>query len=182
MSQPNGSMQRSAGALPGTAWARPAPRADPVAAVLLLIAGAIGVWQLLLPWRITDADPAPTDDAGVVSTTGWQVYRLLRAIPDPNGDLRAAMFAVLGVGVGGGALILLGITMMLPLNHRPLGVAALFISLLAMAGAGWMLIRARSIFDVGLFGLFSQAQAGWYLFLASGLIGLIGSWKALSTG
>ena len=56
-----------------------------------------------------------------MSTTGWQVYRLLRAIPDPDGDIRAAMFSVLGVAVGGGALIVLGLTMMLPINHRPLG-------------------------------------------------------------
>jgi hypothetical protein len=49
-------------------------------------------------------------------------------------------------------------------------------------GACWMLIRARAIFDVGLFGLFAQAQLGWYLFLAAGILGVVGSWKAISTG
>ena len=34
-----------------------------------------------------------------------------------------------------------------------------------------MLIRARAIFDVGLFSLFAQAQLGWYLFLAAGFLG-----------
>ena len=88
----------------------------------------------------------------------------------------------LGAGVGGGALMLLGVAMMFPVNHRPLGLAGLLISVLSILGAGWMLIRTRAIFDVGLFGLFAQAQVGWYLFLAAGLVGLVGSWKAISTG
>jgi hypothetical protein len=159
------------------------PRADPVAAVLLLLAGAIGVWQLLLPWRTVSVDPGVASSAaGEVSTTGWQVYRLLRALPDPTGDLQAATLAVLGVGVAGGGLIVLGIAMMLAINHRPLGLAALLLSLLSVTAAGWLLIKARSIFDVGLVGLFAQAQLGWYLFLAAGLLGVVGSWKALATG
>ena len=165
--------------MPPRPWSPPVPRADPVAAAVLLVAGAIGIWQLLLPWRTIGADAA---GQGGVSTTGWQVYRLLRAVPDPTGEIRAAMYAVLGVGVGGGALIVLGVTMMLPINHRPLGLAALVVSVLSVLGAGWMLIRARAIFDVGLFSFFAQAQIGWYLFLAAGLVGVIGSWKALATG
>jgi hypothetical protein len=51
-----------------------------------------------------------------------------------------------------------------------------------VAAGGWLLVKARSIFDVGLVGLFAQAQLGWYLFLAAGLLGVVGSWKALSTG
>jgi hypothetical protein len=160
--------------------ARRTPRADPIAAALLLVAGAIGSWQLLLPWRTTTGGSAGTD--GGVPTTGWQVYRLLRAIPDPGGDLRAATYSVLGVAVGGGALIVLGLTMMLAINHRPLGLASLLISLLCLLGAGWLLVRARTIFDVGLFSLFAQAQVGWYLFLCAGLLGVLGSWKALATG
>ena len=139
----------------------------------------LGIWQLLLPWRTITVD---SRGSGEVSTTGWQVYRVLRAVPDPDGDLRAAMFFVLGVAVGGGALIVLGLTMMLAINHRPLGLAALLVSVLSILGACWMLVRARAIFDVGLFNLFAQAQLGWYLFLAAGFLGLVGSWKALATG
>ena len=159
-----------------------APRADPVAAALLLVAGAVGIWQLLLPWRTITVDTAVTGFAGDASATGWQVYRLLRAVPDPTGDLRAATYSVLGVAVGGGALIVLGLTMMLPITHRPLGLAALLVSGLSVLAAGWLLVRSRAIFDVGLFGLFAQAQVGWYLFLSAGLLGVAGSWKALATG
>ena len=179
MAPTNGSMQRpGSGPAPGMQVDRRAPRADPLAAAILLLAGAIGVWQLLLPWRTTTAG----SDPGNVSTTGWQVYRFLRAIPDPDGDLRVAMYSVLGVAVGGGALMVLGLTMMLPINHRPLGLAALLVSSLSVLGACWMLIRARTIFDIGLFGLFAQAQLGWYLFLVAGIVGLLGAWKALATG
>jgi len=177
----DGAMTYAGNGLPAPPSPYRAPKADPVAAAILLIAGSIGIWQLLLPWRTTSLDVTGSG-TGDVSTTGWQVYRLLRAIPDPDGDIRAAMFSVLGVAVGGGALIVLGLTMMLPLNHRPLGCAALLVSVLSIMGACWMLIRARAIFDVGLFGLFAQAHLGWYLFLAAGILGVVGSWKAISTG
>ncbi len=178
MGQPNGAMAFQSG-VPGPGIERRGPRADPIAAVILLLAGALGIWPLLLPWRTIAVD---SSGSGEVSTTGWQVYRVLRAVPDPDGDLRAAMFSVLGVAVGGGALIVLGLTMMLAINHRPLGLAALLVSVLSILGACWMLVRARAIFDVGLFNLFAQAQLGWYLFLAAGFLGLIGSWRALAAG
>jgi hypothetical protein len=177
----NATARPGGGSLSAVAPTRRPPRADPVASALLLVAGAIGIWQLLLPWRTTAID-ASASGTGEVSTTGWQVYRLLRAVPGADAELTAATYSVLGVAVGGGALIVLGLTMMLPINHRPLGFAALLVSVLSVLGACWMLIRARAIFDVGLFGLFAQAQLGWYLFLATGFLGLIGSWKALATG
>ena len=180
MGKPDGPLAQPGG-LPSASIDRRAPRADPIAATILLVAGAVGIWQLLLPWRALAVDPGGSGP-GTVFTTGWQIYRLLRAVPDPDGDLRAAMYSVLGVAVGGGALIALGLTMMLPINHRPLGLAALLVSVLSILGACWMLVRARAIFDVGLFNLFAQAQLGWYLFLAAGFLGLIGSWRALAAG
>ncbi len=181
MGQPRGAMQhpgRRPSARPPVVGAP--PRADPVAAVLLLVAGAVGVWQLLLPWRAV-ADGVGSA-AGEVKITGWQVYRLLRAVPSPTGDLRVATYCVLGVAVGGAALIVLGLTMMLAVDHRPLGAAAMLVSVLSLIGVGWLLVRAQAIFNVGLSGLFDQAQIGWFLFLTAGLIGVIGSWKALATG
>lgn len=151
MAQPKGSIHQ-----PGNGYrvavepARNAPRADPLAAAILLIAGAIGLWQLLLPWRSAGLE-IPSVGAGQASATGWQVYRLLHAVPDPTVDIRVAMYAVLGVAVGGGALILLGLAMMLPINHRPLGMAALLISLLSIMGGCWLLVRSKTVFDVGIF-------------------------------
>jgi len=163
-----------------------APRADVLGAVLLIVGGVAGVAQLFLPWRTVTVGPvgaasagAPAGDHGTI--TGWQIYRLIRAVPGPGADLSVVMYTVLGAAVGGGALILLGLAMMMPINHRPLGLAALLISILLILGSCWMLVRARSIFDVGLSGLFDQAQIGWYLFLASGVLGLIGALKALTT-
>ena len=162
-----------------------APRADVLGAVLLIAGGVAGVAQLFLPWRTVTVGPAGPvgpaaagDDAAI---TGWQIYRLIRAVPGPGADLSVVMYTVLGAAVGGGALILLGLAMMMPINHRPLGLAALLISILLILGSCWMLVRARSIFDVGLSGLFDQAQIGWYLFLACGVLGLIGALKAITT-
>ncbi len=157
------------------------PRADPIAAALLLVGGALAIWQLLLPWRTVTVDSSSVAGPDV-SVSGWQVYRLLRSVPDSAGDAQLASYCVLGTAVGGGALMLLGAAMMMAINHRPLGLAALLVSSACVAGAGWLLISARAIFDVGLFTLFAQAQAGWYLFLGAGFVGLAGAWKALATG
>ena len=179
MGQPSGWPQR-AGTGPSTPAPNPA-RADPVGATVLVIAGTAGVAQLFLPWRRAPVvGAAPAGDHG--STTGWQLYRVLRAIPDPGFELSAAMYAVLTIAVGGGALILLALALLLPIDHRPIGVATLMISGLSVLGGCWMLVRARSVFQVGVSGLFGQAQIGWYVFLAAGLIGVIGSLKALARG
>jgi hypothetical protein len=163
-----------------------APRADVMGALLLIIGGFAGIAQLFLPWRTVTVGPVGTATTGAAAgddgtITGWQIYRLIRAVPGPGADLSVVMYTVLGAAVGGGALILLGLALMMPINHRPLGLAALLISILLILGSCWMLVRARSIFDVGLSGLFDQAQIGWYLFLACGVFGLTGALKALTT-
>ena len=184
MGQPMPGRSRSGYGLPPSPQA--APRADVMGAVLLIIAGVAGVAQLLLPWRTVTVGPVGTAGTGAVAggdgaISGWQIYRLIRAVPGPGADLSVVMYTVLGAAVGGGALILLGLAMLMPINHRPLGLAAMLISILLILGSCWMLVRARSIFDVGLNGLFDQAQIGWYLFLACGVVGLIGALKPLTT-
>ncbi len=184
MGQPSPGRSRSGYRPPAT---RPAaPRPDVMGATILITAGIAGLAQLFLPWRRTTASSvgsagsvAPTVDDG--SITGWQIYRMIRSVPGPGIDLSVIMYAVLGAAVGGGALILLGLALSMSINHRPLGLAALLISTLLILGSCWMLVRARSIFDVGVSGLFDHAQIGWYLFLACGVLGLIGSLKALTT-
>ncbi len=53
MGQRDGAMTYAGNGFPAPPTPHRAPRADPVAAAILLIAGAIGIWQLLLPWRTT---------------------------------------------------------------------------------------------------------------------------------
>lgn len=155
-------------------------RADPISAIVLLIAGGAGIWQLFAPWlRVGSAAPGAD---GPANPSGWQVYRGLRLLAAPAPEVSWATLAVLGGAVAGGALIVLGLAMLAPINHRPLAVAALLISLLSMAGALWVIVQARMVFDLGVFSLFGQATVGLYLFLGSGLLGLIGAWKAMSTG
>lgn len=154
-------------------------RADPIAAILLMIAGVAGIWQILVPWLTVGAATLP--GTGPASPTGWQLYRALRALTPSPTELSWATLSVLGCAVGGGALFVLGLTMLAPINHRPLGLAALLISLLSLAGALWVIVQARLVFNVGVFGLFTQASAGLYLFLGSGLLGLAGAWRALAS-
>lgn len=160
-------------------YARRTVRPDPIAALLLLAAGAAGVWQLFAAWFTLTPPGGP---GAASAATGWQIYRGLRLLPTPSTDLRWATLAVLGCAVAGGALIVLGLALLAPINHRPLGLAALLLSLLSLAGALWVVGHARPVFDLGVFGLFGQATTGFYLFLGSGLLGLIGAGKAMSSG
>ena len=77
-----------------------------------------------------------------------------------------------GCAVGGGALVVLGLAMMAPINHRPLGGAALLVSLLSMAGGLWVVVNARTVFEVGVFGLF--APGGGRLVPVPAARGLLG--------
>jgi hypothetical protein len=150
-----------------------APRPDPIAAILMLIGGAAGVVQLFVPWLGIGG--------GLDGTyTGWDLFR--------SGRDQALSFAgtvsvwsVPVAAIAGGALVLLGLALFTPINHRPLGAAALVFSLVGIGCAIWWVVQTRSARG-GFAQIFEVAQVGWYLFLAAGLVGLIASIKALATG
>lgn len=155
-----------------------APTANSWAAFFLVVGGFAGVLQLLLPWR--SAGPDAGDALHAVGVGGWPFYRALHDLPAPAFELVLARFVVLGVAGVGLALILLGLLNLLPIDHRPLGTVALLLSAGAVLGAVFLLARARSLFGVGLNALFGQAQLGFYLMLATGLVGLVGAFAAMS--
>ncbi len=156
-----------------TAGAQRAPQADPVAALLLVVAGIFGVVQLMLPW-------IGIGNGLDGSYTGWDLFKVGR---DQSLDLSGtvATYALPAVAVAGGALVLLGLAMFAPINHRPLGAAALAFSVVAVVGAASWVLETRTARG-GIGAIVDLAQVGWYLFLVAGLIGLIGSIKALATG
>jgi hypothetical protein len=136
-------------------------RADPLAGLLLLLAGMAAGVSLLVVW-VRSGDPgldlvrAGVDDVrdgSLWSTGSWQP---------------------LAVVFGGAALFVLGLLMYVPARtHRFLGVLALLVSLGVAAGvlvpladAGWDDAR----YEVG----------GWFT-VAVGALGLLGALKALST-
>lgn len=147
---------------------RPGPTADPWASLLLILAGVAALIQLVLPWRSAQAG-------------GWTFYRALHDLPDPTFELVLGRYVVLGVAGAGLALVLLGLLTLLPVDHRPFGTVALLVSGFCVLGSVFLLARARTFFGVGLSGLFDQAQPGFFLLLAAGLMGLAGAFKALAT-
>lgn len=152
-----------------------APRADLVGALLLIAAGLAGLLQLAVPWLSAGATTGTTE-----SLTGWQLYRLARAVPDLSLGEMFVPYGILGVAAGGLGLLLLGVAVLVPITHRPIGFAALAISVLCLLAALWVMVRAREAVGVGISGLFEQAEVGWYLFLATGVLGVIGAAKALA--
>ena len=158
--------------------ARPvrAPRADLFAAIVLLAGGLCGLLQLAAPWLDAGATTATSQ-----SVSGWQLYRLTRAAADASLAETLVPYAILGVAAGGLGLLLLGAAVLLPIAHRPLGCAALVLGALCLLAALWVLIQARDAVGVGISGLFQSAQLGWYLFLATGVLGLIGAAKAVAS-
>jgi hypothetical protein len=137
-------------------------RADPLAGLLLLLAGMAAGVSLLVVW-VRGGDPGldlvrsgvdDVRDGSLWGTGTWQP---------------------LAVVFGGAALFVLGLLMYVPARtHRFFGVLALLVSLVVAAGvlvpladAGWDTAR----YEVG----------GWFT-VAVGALGLLGALKALSTG
>ena len=155
-----------------------APRADPIGAALLVLAGFAGILQLVAPWR---SATWPQVGSELASGTGYELFQSLK-VAGTGLTQTAAAYAVLAVGVGGGALVLLGLLLLAPVDHRPMGTGALLVSVVGLISGCLLVLRSTTLFDISAAGMFSGAQAGWYLFLASGALGLFGAVKALATG
>ncbi len=174
--RPNGAV-----AWPITTDRRPTgPRPDLLAALITVIAGALGVSQLFLSWTSIVSGVGLQDANGGV--TGWERFLAARAGASLSVGDFATTYSVVGTALAGAALVLLGLAMFLPIDHRPLGAVALVLSIAATAGALWWLIRGHHTFNQTVGDLFAHAGPGWYLFLVAGPIGIVGSARALSRG
>ena len=139
-------------------------RADPVAGVLLVLAGGAAAASLWLPWLKGD--------------TGTGLPLVRRGLEIAGSDIRAlgpsGLWQPLAIVLGGGVLFLLGVLMFGPARtHRLSGVLALLVASAAAAGvlfrigdAGWDVDR----WDLGL----------WCAVAVAGL-GVLGALKAMLT-
>ena len=156
------------------------PRGDLIAGLVTVVGGAAGLGQLFVSWSTVVTGVGLQDTDGRI--TGWERYQSARAGSALSiGDTITA-YSVLGTALAGAALILLGMAMLTPIDHRPLGGVALALSVGALAAGGWWLLRGHDTFNQTVPELFTAAAPGWYLFLIAGPLGIIGSVKALSTG
>jgi hypothetical protein len=141
-------------------------RADPLAALLLILAGIAAAACLVLDWLPGKA------------TRGWDILQVgFDTIRDHCwGELfSSGLWQPLAVMLGGGVLFVLGLLLLVPARaHRLLGLLALLVSIAVAAGVlvpladdDWRLADFR----VGFF--FAIGVAG---------LGLLGSLKALLTG
>lgn len=173
-------------ARPGIAWPvssdrgpRP-PRSDLLAALITVVAGAAGVVQLFISWSSIVSGVGLRDTDGRI--TGWERYQSARAGSALSTGDTITAYSVLGTALAGAALVLLGLAMLAPIDHRPLAVVGLLVSLGALTADVWWLTRGHDTFNQSVPDLFTHASAGWYLFLFAGPLGTVGSLKALSTG
>lgn len=149
------------------------PRADPIAFLLLLIAGACGVAQYV----ISGFPVGQSQALGGTVVTGKQLLSDLSAHDTSTASV--TRIALLVTTVGGGALLLLAITTLLPINHTPLGAVSLVISLAVVASSVWFLAQAARVLGSPASALWSTDHLGWYLTAAAALVGVVGSFKAL---
>ncbi|WP_111765099.1 hypothetical protein [Nakamurella deserti] len=155
---------------------RPAgPRADPIAFLLLVLAGGCGVTQYLLTgWPVGRSDPL-----GGTVVSGRQLLTELG--PHTNTTASVTRIALLVVTVGGAALILLGLASLLPMTHGPIGFAALLVALGVGGAAVWLVVQASRVLGSPASALFSGGELGWYLTVAAAVVGLFGAFKALGS-
>jgi hypothetical protein len=140
-------------------------RADILAGLLLLLAGAAAAVSLLLPWL------AGSDD------TGMDLVR--RGFDDLGtgvGELvDTGFWQPPAVVLGGGVLLLLGLLAFVPARrHRFLGLLALLVT--AAVAAAVLVPLFQAGWDVGAFAL------GFWFACAVAVLGLLGGLKALLTG
>jgi hypothetical protein len=150
-----------------------------LAGFITLIAGAAGLGQLFLSWSSLVSGVGLQDTNGGV--TGWERFLAARTGASLSLTDSITAYSVVGTALAGGALLLLGLAMFLPIDHRPLGGVALALSVGMLASTLWWLIRGHTTFNQSVPNLFVHAGPGWYLFLLAGPIGILGSIKALST-
>lgn len=132
--------------------------ADVAAGVFLVLAGLLGGLQPFLFGWIGDR-------------TGWSIFQLFGFGFDDERLLGSS--SLLGLILGGVSL-LLGIVCFVPLKgHRVVGLVALLAALACAGLAVYAMYRAD--FDFEAWG------TGFYLFSASGVVGVIGAVKALVT-
>ena len=148
-------------------------------AVLLALGGACGLGSLLLSWTsIVFSVDLPADGP----RTGWQIFATARAGASFSATWAVGAYSVLAVGLLGGALVVLAVAALTPVDHRPIGAAALTLALLAVAGAVFWLVRAGSLTDHDLGAVFAHAGPGWYAFLASGVVAVFGAVVVIARG
>lgn len=155
---------------------RPAgPRADPIAFLLLLVAGGCGLAQyLVVGWPVGRSDPL-----GGAVVSGRQLLTELG--PHVNTTASITRIALLVITVGGGALILLGLASLLPMTHGPIGFAALLVALAVAGAAVWLVVQATRVLGSPASALFTGGELGWYLTVAAAVLGVFGAFKALGS-
>jgi hypothetical protein len=139
-----------------------AKRPDPVAALLLLLAGLAAGISLLLPWLADD------------DVTGLSLVREgFSAWGDGIGEvINTGYVQPLTIVLGGGLLFLLGLLLLVPARrHRLVGLLALVVAVLVAAAVLVPLVIAD--WDLGFFGV------GFWFAIAVAVLGLIGAAKAL---
>jgi hypothetical protein len=157
----------SQGADPG--YTAPDYSAKPVAlrgpeslgGLLLILAGIVAAISLVLDW--IDGD----------DVSGWGLVR--EGFDDLGGIFDTGLWQPLAIVLGGGVLFVLGVLMWLPMrSHRVLGFLALLVTGAVIAG---LLVPLQDAdWDLGAFG------PGFWCGIAVGVLGLLGSLKALLTG
>jgi hypothetical protein len=140
-------------------------RPDAVAGLLLLLAGIAAAISLILDW-------VPGTDL-----TGWDLLRRgFDTLGEGFGEIfDTGIWQPMAIILGGGVLFVLGLLALLPARtHRVLGVLALVVTGLVIAGV--LVPLADAGFD------FSDFELGFWFAIAVAVLGLLGALKALLTG
>ncbi len=152
------------------------PRADIGAAFLLLIAGICGVAQ----WFVAGYPVGQLQPVGGTVSTGAQLLPYLDGSAEVSFTI--TRIAIVAVTMGGGGLILLALATLLPINHRPLALASLLLAAGAAGAAIWIISKTGQVLGSAAQSMLTEGYFGWYLMVATAVIGAIGALKALVTG
>jgi hypothetical protein len=135
-------------------------RPDILAGLLLVLAGVAAALSLVAPW--------------VKGSTATGLALVRQGFSSPGHLVSTGLWQPLAIVLGGGVLFLIGLLVLLPARaHRFLGLVALLVTVVVAAGLLVPLAAATWRFDA--------FDTGFWLALAVGGLGLLGSLKALLT-
>lgn len=161
---------------PGMPGSERRARNDWISAIILIIAGALGIAAFFVPWFAVSSSNPVTHEGTISNFAGAQIANAAGQAASLGASFGQSTLLQIGIWtvfLGGVVLVLMGMVLFIPMRNRKVtGAIALTISVFMLVGPIVWLAMPKANLD--------DPELGYYLFFIAGPIGIIGSIVALA--